>query len=210
MSTGDIIQWKPFEQWSPTAFLIAGVLLLGYATLQGINSFLSVSLPSAVLVLYGGIALLVPVFALLGLYPRLRGRAPRLAFTGIATAVLSGILTFVSLLWLVVTILQMGSLPEIPADAPAWTAAATLLGFLLLAVSFLLIGVASLRTPDVSRTIGFLLLVPTAAWVGLVVGNMILNPEGHYLAVIAYTPISIAVLAVGYRLRTTRVPPDRA
>jgi hypothetical protein len=133
-----------------------------------------------------------------------------LAFTGIATAVLSGILTFVSLLWLVVTILQMGSLPEIPADAPAWTAAATLLGFLLLAVSFLLIGVASLRTPDVSRTIGFLLLVPTAAWVGLVVGNMILNPEEHYLAVIAYTPISIAVLAVGYRLRTTRVPPDRA
>lgn len=209
MLTTGMTQWKPIEQWSPTAFLIAGVLLLGYATLQGINTFLSVTLPSAALVLYGGIALLAPVFALLGLYSRLRDHAPRLALAGVTTAILSGLLTSVALLWLVVKTLQMGGLPEIPADAPAWTAVATLLGFLLLAVSFLLFGVASLRTPVLSRTVALLLLVPTAAWVGLVVGNAILNPEGHYMAVVAYTPISLSILVVGYRLRTEVVPTDR-
>lgn len=210
MSTTGSVQWKPPEQWSPTAFLVAGVLLLGYATLQGINTFLSVTLPSAALVLYGGIALLASVFALVGLYSRLRDHAPRLALAGVATAILSGLLTFVSLLWVVAATLQMGGLPDIPADAPVWTAVATLLGFLLLAVSFLLFGIASLRIPAVSRTVGLLLLVPTAAWVGLVVGNAILNPEGHLLAVAAYTPISLAVLAIGYRLRTKGGPTDRA
>ena len=210
MATTDMDRWEDLEQWSPSAFIGAGVLLLGYATLQGINSFTSLTLQSAVLVLYGGIALLAPVFALLGLYRRLRDHAPRMALAGVATAILSGLLTFVALMWAVVATLQMDGLPAIPADAPAWTSVATLSGFLLLAVSFLLFGVASLRTPVVSRTVALLLLVPTAAWVGLVVGNAILNPEGHYLAVLVYTPISLALLAVGYHLRTKGVPTDRA
>lgn len=102
----------------------------------------------------------------------------------------------------------MGGLPEIPADAPAWTAAALLLGFLLLAVSFLLLGLASLRASVVSRTVAFLLLVPATAWFGLIVANVVL-PSGPYLGVAAYTPISIAVLAVGCLLQTEDEPADR-
>lgn len=200
--------WGSLELRSATLFLVAGVLLLGYAIFQGIHTFTGVIVPSAVATAYGGIALLAPVFGLLGLYPRLRDYIPRLALAGVVVTILSGLLTLVLLLQLVVTTLQMGGLPEIPADAPAWTAAALLLGFLLLAVSFLLFGLASLRTPLVSRAVALLLLVPAAGWFGLIVANAIL-PPGRYLAVAAYTPISIAVLAIGYLLKAESEPTDR-
>lgn len=200
--------WESVEQQSQMAFLVAGVLLLGYAILQGLNTFGGVDFPSAVLVVYGGIALLVPVVALLGLYPRLRNHTPRLALAGVVTTVLSGLLTLALLLQVAILTFQMGRLPEIPADAPAWTGAALLLGFLLLAVSFLLFGIASLRTSTVSRTVALLLLVPAAGWFGLLLGNVILSP-GRYLAVVAYTPISIAVLAIGYLLRIEGGSTDR-
>jgi hypothetical protein len=200
--------WETLERWSPTVFLVAGVLLLGYAIIQGVRTFAGAVVPSALVTAYGGIGLLVPVVGLLGLYPRLRDHTPRLSLAGVVVTILSGLLTLALLLWVVVTTLQMGRLPEIPADAPAWTAAALLLGFLLLAVAFLLFGVASLQTPVVSRTVAFLLLVPTAAWFGLLVGNVIAT--GRYLAVIAYIPISVALLAIGYILRSRPAPTGRA
>ena len=81
--------------------------------------------------------------------------------------------------------------------------------FLTLALGFFLFSVASLRTAVLSRTVGFLLLVPTVAWVGLIVGNVV-APSGDYLGVLAYTPISIALLAIGYLLRGEPSPTDRA
>ena len=76
-------------------------------------------------------------------------------------------------------------------------------------LGFFLFSVASLRTAVLSRTVGFLLLVPTVAWVGLIVGNVV-APSGDYLGVLAYTPISIALLAIGYLLRGEPSPTDRA
>lgn len=196
------------EKWSPTVFLVAGILLLGYAVLQGTHTFTGVTVPSALATAYGGIALLVPVFGLLGLSPRLRDHTPRLSLAGVVVAIISGLLTLILLLQLAITTVQMGGSPEIPADAPAWTAAALLSGFLLLAVAFLLFGVASLRTPVVERTVALLLLVPAAGWFGLIVANAIL-PSGRYLAVAAYTPIGVAVLATGYLLKAESEPTDR-
>lgn len=199
--------WTRLEQSNPTVFLIGGVLLLSYAVLEGVSAFAGMEPQTALKTGYGGIVLLVPVFALLGLYPHLHEHTPRLSRAGLVTTILSGFLTLVLLVWLVGVTLQMDGLPEIPADAPVWTAAALLLGFLLLAVSFLLFGLASLRTPVVSRTVALLLLVPAAGWFGLMVANVVL-PSGDYLGFAAYTPISVAVLAIGYLLRTTAVSPD--
>lgn len=204
----DTSRWETLEQWSSTVFLVAGGLLLGYAIVQGVNTFTGVTVPSWLATAYGGITLLVPVFGLLGLYPRLRDHTSRLSLAGVVVTVLSGFLTLVLLLQLVVTALQMSGLPEVPADVPTWTAAALLVGFLLLAVSFLLFGLASLRTPVVSRTVGLLLLVPAAGWIGLIVANLIL-PSGPYLGVAAYTPIGVAVLAIGYLLNAESEPTDR-
>lgn len=203
-------RWESLERWNPTVFLVAGILLLGYAIIQGIHSFTGVTVPSAFSTAYGGIALLVPVFGLLGLYPRLRDHTPRLSLAGAVVTVLSGLLTLVLLLQVVVTTLRMGRLPEIPADTPVWAGAALLLGFLLLAVSFLLFGLASLRTSVISRAVAFLLLVPTAGWLGLIVANATaIVPTGTYLAVPAYTPIGIAVLSIGYLLKSESESTDR-
>lgn len=202
-------RWDALEQWSPAVFLVAGVLLLSYAVIEGLSAFAGVRPHSALKTGYGGIVLLVPVVGLLGLYSRVRDHTPRLALVGVMTTILSGLLTTVLMLWLIGMTLQMGELPEIPADAPAWTAAALLLGFLLLALAFLIFGLASLRTPAVSRSVALLLLVPAAGWFGLMVANVVL-PSGDYLGFAAYTPISVAVLAIGYLLRTETAPAGRA
>ncbi len=192
--------WEGLEKRNAEVFLVAGVLLLSYAVLEGLSAFAGVRPHSAVKTGYGGIVLLVPVFGLLGLYPRLRDHTPRLSRAGVGTTILSGLLILILLVWLLGMTLRMQSLPAIPADAPAWTAAALLVGFLLLAVSFLMFGLASLRTTVVSRRIALLLLVPAAGWFGLMGANVVL-PSGDYLGFLAYTPISVAVLAVGYLLQ---------
>lgn len=199
--------WRSLEQWNAKVFLIAGVLLFSNATIEGRSAFAGVRPHSALKTGYGGIVPLVPVFGLLGLSPRLSDHTPRLSLAGVAVKILSGLLMTVLLLWLIGVTLQMEGYPEIPADAPAWTAA-LLLGFLLLAVSFLLFVLASLRTPVVSRTVALLLLVPAAGWFGLMRTNIVL-PSGDYLGFLTYTPISMAVLAVGYLLEIQQVPADR-
>lgn len=199
---------ESLEQWSSTAFLVAGGLFLGYAAIKGASMFAGVTPPSAFSVSHGLVALLVTVFGLFRLYPRLSDNTPRLSLAGVVVTVMSGIITVVLLLWLVVTTLQIEGYPTIPADAPAWTAAALLLSFLLLAGGFLLFGLASLRTTVFSRMVALLLLVPAAGWIGLMVAHM-LFPSGDYLGLLAYTPISVALLAIGYLLHTGGIPADR-
>lgn len=209
MPTTGTQSWESLEQWSPTAFLVAGMLLLGYAVLKALSAFAGVTAPSAFDVAYGTLGLLVPAFGLLGLHPRLRDAAPRVSLAGVCATIVSAICSAAILLWVVGATLQMEGYPAIPEDAPTWTVAALLLVFLTLALGFLLFSVASLRTAVLSRTVGVLLLVPTVVWIGLIFGNVV-APSGDYLGVLAYTPISIALLGIGYLLRGEPSPTDRA
>lgn len=209
MVENNISRWDTLEQWSPTAFLVAGVLLFGYAVLSGIEMATEITFQTAFKVGYGQIAVFVPVVGLLGLYPRLNDRTPRLSLAGLVATLVAGVGIVVLVVWLVGTTLMMEGYPAIPEDAPAWTAVALILVFLTLAIGFLLFGIASLRTSVFSRTIGLLLLVPTVMWIGLIVGNVV-APSGPYLSVFAYTPMSVALVAIGYLLRTDGMPAGRA
>lgn len=201
--------WGSLEKWSAAAFLVAGVLLLGYAVLSGIETVTEITFQTAFKVGYGQVALLAPVVGLLGLYPRLNDRTPRLSLAGLVITLVAAVGLVVLLVWLIGTTFMMEGYPAIPEDAPAWTAATLILVFLTLAVGFLLFGVASLRTTVFSRTVDFLLLVPTVMWIGLIVGNVV-APSGPYLSVLAYTPMSVALVAIWHLLRTEPEPTSRA
>lgn len=201
MVNSDTVLWESLEKRSSGLFLLAGVLLFGYAVSKAIYTFTDVTPVGAFDVTYGGIGLLVTVFGLLSLYPRLRDSAPWLSLGGIAATLISGILDIALLLQLATMTLQMGRIPDIPADAPAWTVFALFVVFITIFLGFLLFGVASLRTGIFSQRVSVLLLVPAAGWFGLMVANIVL-PSGQYLGLLAYAPISVALLSIGYLLRT--------
>lgn len=200
--------WGTLERRSGTVFLIAGVLLLGYAVSKGIYTFTDVTPVGAFDVAYGGLGLLVAMLGLFSLYPSLRDGAPRLSLVGAAVTGIGTVATLAMLGWLASATLLQAGYPAIPEESPAWTVAALIIVFVMIALGFLLFGAASLRTDVLSRTVGRLLLVPGLAWVGLILGNVAL-PSGQYLGLV-YVPICLALLAIGYRLQTEDVPTDRA
>lgn len=199
---------EPLERRSNTVFLIAGVLLLGYAVSKAIYTFTAVTPVGAFDVAFGGIGLLVTVGALVGLYPRLSDDAPRVSLAGLVVSVIAVAGNVVLLGWLTIATLTSGGYPAIPEEAPAWTVLALIVVFVTMALTFLLFGAASLRTDVFSPTVGRLLLVPGLGWAGLIVGNIAL-PSGQYLGLV-YVPICLALLGIGYRLRAAGVPSDRA
>jgi hypothetical protein len=204
-STGTL--WGPLERRSKTVFLIAGVLLLGYAVSKGVYTFTDVTPVGAFDVAYGGLGLLVTTVGLFGLYPRLRDGAPRLSIAGVVFAGIAAIGTFALLGWLAGATLAMKGYPAIPEESPAWTVLALIVVFVTIALGFLLFGAASLRTDVFSRTVGWLLVVPGLGWIGLIVGNVAL-PSGQYLGLV-YVPISVALLSVGYLFQTGSARTDR-
>ena len=198
--------WKLLERRSKTVFLTAGVLLLGYAVSKAVYTFTDVTAVGAFDVAFGGIGLLVTTLGLFALYPRLRDGAPRLSLVGLVTVVVAAASTLALLGWLAGATLTRAGYPAIPEESPAWTVAALIIVFVTIALGFLLFGAVSLRTDIFSRTVGWLLLVPGLGWVGLIVGNVAL-PSGQYLGLV-YVPISLALLAVGYRLRNDSARTD--
>lgn len=209
MATTSVLPWESLEQWSAPAFLVAGILFLGYATFKGIELFTSMTTPSALDVTVGTLGLLIPVVALLGLYPRLRGRMPRLSLAGVVVILVSAVGSVGILGWLLGTTLLTTGYPAIPEEAPAWTVVALLVTLVTIAMGFLLFSIASLRTDAISRTVSCLLVVPSIMWIGLLVAHA-MALSGPSLGIVVYVPISVALLAVGYRLRTGAASTDRA
>lgn len=200
MTSAGRIPWRALNRWNGQAFLAAAVLLAGVALYKGIGDFTSMTVPSAVDTGYGGLALLAPVVALLGLYPRLRESSPRVSTAALGSSVLSAVAVFIIWLWFFGTTLQLGRFPMIPEEAPVWAAAALALNFLTLSVGFLLFGVASVRSISVSKSVGLLLLIPGIMWIGLIVNIGVRAIPNMDLYV--YIVNSVAVLAVGYLIWT--------
>lgn len=196
------IPWAKLREWNGQLFLLAGVLLAGVALYKGIGAFTSVDVPSAVDTLYGGLGLLAPVVALLGLYPGLRKTVPRLSRAGILSAAVSAIFVLFIWGWYLGTTVQLGRFPRIPEEAPIWAALALLGNFLTISIGFLLIGVSSLRSDVLPKPGGLLLLIPGIMWMALIL-NIPLRviPELDFYV---YVINALTVSAVGYLLLISR------
>lgn len=205
MRTAESGPLKVLESWSPTAFLLAGVLLLGFVVLSGITAFTEVlagvnrALVGAAVVGSGFLGLIVAVVGLLGLYPRLREPAPRLSRAGLGALLgaLTGILVVIG------TIAVVGP-PEAPGDVPSFVPPIFILSGVLIMLGYALFAAASLRTSTPSRRIGLLLAVPAVVLLWHYAALAAFGSQ-HVFEVLDYTVISSTFLAIGYLLRAQTV-----
>jgi len=188
------------ERWSPTLFLVGGVVLIGFAASLAAIGLMDMSVPRNI---FAGAGFSLAFLGLLGLYPGLADRSPLLARAGAVCAVLGAVgftLTF-----------GLGVAEVVEITPPAWLEAVQLLNFVGLVLGFLLVGVASLRTDAQARTLGALLLVPAIVFTVNIARVALLG---------AWTPSwapfllgglqALAMLAIGYALRSASVPHDGA
>lgn len=155
------IGWESLERWSPTLFLLGGGLVVGHATVRGIEAFTGLVPPPDV---FGPPGYLLALVGLLGLYPALVERSPRLV--RFATVVAIGPLVG----WMALT---AGTVADAVGLVPLTTvlpATFYVAHLLLLILTYALFGVASLRSGSYSRVLEFLLFVPALLMGALLVG----------------------------------------
>lgn len=188
------------EKWSAVTFLVAGLLLLvgwlGVALewLAGMEG-----LSESPLAFGGFLGFVITYIGLLGLYPRLADLTPQLARVAIGLLLIPVVVILVDL---VAVVLGFG---------PPFAGTPAVAAFLLFALGIALLGVASLRTEVPSRAVGYALLLYSVATFALL-GEGLMNgfPTSDPVTVSTTGLMVIALVAIGYLLRTESEPTDRA
>lgn len=193
MVNGNSTHWKSVEQWSPMLFLIGGGLLVGHAAIEGIEAFTDLTPPPDVFVSTGHLVALV---GLVGLYPVLVNRTPRVARTAIAVAVVPivgwVVMTAAKLLAVTGTITSLNHvLPEVLIMLVVGSTILT----------YALFGAATLRVDEESRTVGLLVLAPAVLVVVLLVDATLTGVSALDGALIG-GGLALSMLTLGYRLHT--------
>lgn len=195
-------RWNMLEQRSATAFLVAGALLVVFAALLGVEAFMDRTAPED---LFGPAGFLVAMVGLLGLYPTIVDRAPKLARTAAVLAAVSAIG------WFVITGLSIAEVAEIlpPLENLGVLGVAIIVvAGIAMVLAYSLFGVTSLHVDSRSRTLGLLLLAPPAIFAVMLVGGAI----GYTPAWSAFALGSgqaLVHLAIGTTLRTEGEPTSR-
>lgn len=197
--------WNSLENWRTAAFVIAGVLFLGntihegiarYTTMLGEPTFLN-------FVVYVS-ALVISLVGLLGFYPQLAERVPRLARLSAGVVAVAGGAMTVLLLWATATTVLNRSMP--PGILLFVLIGASVLGFVLF-------GVASIRARSPSRLIGVLVLTFVASWtLGLGLAGVFYGGDPpDWIPVALNGASAVILLSIGYNLRTgaTAVEPSK-
>lgn len=179
---------------SPGLFLLAGILMVAFATNTYLTTFSGSGYP-VIQSVVGPAGFGLGTLALLGLYPTLVERTPRLARIAAAVAILPAIGWTIIVLGGVATttgVLPADSSP--PVVIPMGTIATTLLAFLLF-------GITTLRADTHSRLVGILLLVPAAMFVLLMarLAPPFVIDSGHL----------VGILGTGIALRASGTPAER-
>jgi hypothetical protein len=187
------------EQWSPTLFLVAGVLVVGHAALLGVQAFTEMPTPPDV---FAPLGHLVALAGLLALYPALADRTPTLARAAAIVAVVPAVG------WLLIFAGQVGEL--VPVLSPL-TGLLSGVVFVVVIVStaltFVLFGVTSLRAGVRSRTVGRRLVIPGGLFGGLIASIVVTG--GSALVGFLFTGgLVVAYSAIGRSLRIETAPTD--
>lgn len=196
-STG---MWEVLERWRSSAFLAAGVLFLVIGVNLGFRVAVNRGMEVNPIV---PMVVMLPVFVgLLGLSPRLLDRAPRLTRVGQILILILG--AEVGLLLVVVTVPSV----SIQRALHALISATAILGSMLAVTLF---GAASLWTRAYSRPVGgFLLLAALGLLFGIAGVILYGDPGPEWLDIIVNGIFGIALVAVGYVLRTEETQTERA
>jgi hypothetical protein len=191
--------WAALEQWSGRAFLAAGGVWIIDTVPYVLDLFVDFSIPEVV----GGTlmlsALLLTVAGLLGLYVPLATETPRLALAGTVLIAVGGIVTLVTLVWVVTAGLLDQAMP--PGSALALILFANILALFLF-------GGASIHTNVPSRTCGVLLFALAAAW-GVWVTTGLLGATPEWAPVVYGVAFAVITSAIGYVRHTNTAPLDQ-
>lgn len=186
-------QWESIEQWSPVLFIVGGSGVVTHAALMGVEAFTSLSTPPDVFVTAGHLVALV---GLLGLYPGLVDRTPRLARVAVAVSAvpIAG--------WVVMTV---GQLLVVAGAWPSLTEVLPGVFFLVLLgssiVTYGLFGAATLRCGAVSRADGLLVLAPGLLMAVLLVDSAVTGLSALDGLIIGGA-LAASMLILGVRLRS--------
>lgn len=188
-------QWELLEEKRSILFLVAGVVLIVYVALLGYQAFIdsSMNFHDNEAAVVGPAGFLLGALGLLGFYPTLAGRSPKLAGAGAVFAVL-GILG-----WFVITATGLANLMGV--SSPEWLQVLGLGAFLEMLVGFPLVGIASLRTDIYSQILSSLLLAPAIIFAAMIVSGALTGGSGPG-AVLVSSGLTLVHLGIGYHLRT--------
>lgn len=194
--------WESLERWSPTAFLVAGGLLVVFSALVALEVFLGVNTPQALVAIPGLVAGFVGLF---GLYPRLAEADSRLGLGGLVVLTIAGIGLLVLLVW----IIGLTALYGIDSVKPP--SAFIVVTILMTILGYVLIGLASARQAIPSRTVGLLVLGPPATLALMVLSSVLYGGDPPEWSAVVFSAMQAAAhLAIGYGLWTGRGPAERA
>lgn len=199
MVIGNSTHWDAVERWSPTLLLAGGALLVGHAAVNGVEAFTDLAPPPDVFVTTGHLVALV---GLLGLYPVLVDRTPRLARAACAVA------TVPLAAWFVMTVTQFltvaGVVSSITDVLPEAFVVVVPVSTIL---TYVLFGVSTLRVGGDSRTAGLLVLAPAALLVVFLVASVVTGASA-VLGLVIGGGLALSMLALGYTLRTWDRPAE--
>lgn len=191
----------PLDGKSSRLFLVAGGLLIVFATLLTYEAFTNTAAPEDI---FGPPGFFLAMVGLLGLYPGLADRAPRLARASAVVAALS------ALGWFGITVLAIGEtagvLPPLEDVGMLGLVVALAAGIPMI-LAYILFSAICLRTDVYSRTLGLLVLAPVVIFGVMIVGGLLWG--GAVGAAVLSSGQAISHLAIGYVLRSEAIPTER-
>jgi hypothetical protein len=196
-SEDSIVPWNVLEQWSSTLFLVAGGLMVAHTGVHTFIAFGNANYPLHHEMPFGVVGHVIAFVALLGLYPKVVARSPKLGRGGAGLAVLG------TLGWSVIGAQTLAE--TLGVGLPAWLGVFAILTIGAVILGYLAFGVAGLRTGIVTRTTAIVLVTPVLVMVynmtvALTTGG---TEEGQ---IIVAGGFALTHLAIGAALRSEQFP----